>query len=330
MREDAREYQRRWREKCIAEGRCIICGRSSSAKTCDACREKRRAYAHARRERRKAAGLCVHCSERAVPGRTMCPRHFEEYKGGFARLRAARIRDGLCPACGKPRAPDRRHCPECLHLQSAKQKRRCEANRAAGNCYTCGKPRDRKGTLCSACCAALRETIGALKRARREAGRCEYCGTAPPEDGRTRCRPCLDKKNAAALAWARRTGRARPRPPAISEAERKRRASRYSKRISKLLRSAGICVACHTRKAQSPHVECKPCRLEHNKRAAAYQRRIVAERKAQGVCLHCGAPTAVWRAEEKGCGPKRVGQHKSACDACKERMGAMNAERRHA
>jgi NMD protein affecting ribosome stability and mRNA decay len=73
---------------------------------------------------------------------------------------------------------------------------------AAGLCPNCGdNPRGDATQLCDACRASQRERVQRRRLERIAQGLCVECARRPL-DGKRRCRPCMDEKNAA-----RRTSR---------------------------------------------------------------------------------------------------------------------------
>ena len=141
-------------------------------------------------------------------------RERRRYKRRTAERKASR----MCPKCGSaPPAPGRSKCERCLErarlsdraryakaegrldgrnaetrrrAARARSKRRYEARQAMGTCVKCGLRRPEEGrSRCEPCLG--RRNAGDRRQwaSRRAAGRCGACGdTAPP--GRARCDRC--------------------------------------------------------------------------------------------------------------------------------------------
>ena len=100
-------------------------------------------------------------------------------------------------------------------------------------------------------------------RERRDAGACTKCGRRPPAEGRSRCEPCLSRRNAS----ERRT---------------------WAERLAQ-----GRCGACGAR-APDGTARCPSCAALQQRRPsrAAYGRKRYSRRRAQGRCTDCGAHSA--------------------------------------
>ena len=106
----------------------------------------------------------------------------------FQRRTAERIARGLCPRCGKrPLAPGRSVCEPCGEKLNSASRARDAKLRAVG------KPRrdpERARTY-----ERKRDCRVSAERAAR--GLCTRCGKAPAAEGRSACKPCLEKRRSA-------------------------------------------------------------------------------------------------------------------------------------
>ena len=185
---DLARHHRRTAERA-AQGLCPKCGKQPPATgrtLCEACNEKRNRASRARDARLRAAGVPRRDRERArVYERERSHREAD-------RRRAA----GLCLHCGKaPALEGRSTCGPCAEARRARERALYASRRATGLCGTCGGPTTDGGSRCAPC--AVAETArypskNAARRgeyARRKAeGRCTDCGE--PSQGAARCEPC--------------------------------------------------------------------------------------------------------------------------------------------
>ena len=195
----------------------------------------------------------------------------------FARRSDARRKAGLCPKCGKTEPlPERRLCAGCAEKRNRASRARDARLRAEG------KPRRDRAK------AAEYERNRAHRQAdaRREAGICVRCGTAPAADGRTSCKPCLDKRRAADRARYQ-TGMAAGKIYGGADVAAKRKAARIASAKRRQARlDAGLCARCGRRPPVEGGTACAPCR---EKRRAADRLKYGA-RRAAGLCVKCAGP----------------------------------------
>ena len=117
-------------------------------------------------------------------------------------------------------------------------------------------------------------------------GLCTRCGKAPAVEGRSACKPCLEKRRSADRDRYTR-GQVVGLPYGGANADAKRRSGRAkSKRRQQARREAGPCIRCGARPPIEGGTTCVPCR---DKRQAA-ERQQYAERRAAGLCTRCGGP----------------------------------------
>ena len=182
---------------------------------------------------------------------------------------------GMCPKCGSaPPASDRSRCEPCLEKKRISDRARYARAKAEGRL---GGPNAER----------LRQAARASGRRRYEAraaaGLCVKCGMGQPQEGRSRCGPCLERRNAA---------------------ERRQWASRCA---------AGRCGACGEQ-APDGRVRCERCSAMQVNRPSrkAYARKVYARRRARNACVDCAAPSA-GAARCPGCARKsylRSGEHR--------------------
>ncbi len=132
-----------------------------------------------------------------MPHRTRDDRRAGErrrYESSTAERRA----HGLCVRCGNaPPASGRAKCEPCLEQRRLADRARYAAAKAEGRPYGGRDPEARRGNA--------RARSRRRYEARRAAGTCTHCGQRPPVAGRSRCEPCLVRRNAKERdQWARR------------------------------------------------------------------------------------------------------------------------------
>ena len=171
------------------------------------------------------------------------------------RLAEERIAAGLCPKCGvSAPEPERRLCAECGERRRRADRARYARAKASGAVY---------GGKCAE--AKRRSARAGSKRRYHErlsAGTCVRCGVRSPAEGRSRCEPCLDRRNAGERElWAAR-------------------------------RSDGRCGACGVRSPAEGRSRCEACaKLQVGRPSRrAYARKIYSRRRARKLCTECGAP----------------------------------------
>lgn len=170
----------------------------------------------------------------------------------YRRQRAERVAAGRCAKCGRrPTEPDRTLCAECGEKRRAGDRARYARARQEGRRYGGADAETRRRSACA----------GSKRRyeACRAAGVCVKCGRRPSAGVRSRCEPCLGRRNAA---------------------ERDQWSSR---------RAAGLCGVCAA-PAPDGAARCQSCAASQAGRPsrAAYARKIYARRRAQGRCTDCG------------------------------------------
>lgn len=128
-------------------------------------------------ERRKN-GQCARCGKRkpAHAGMAYC----EDCSKYYSETRLFYLSMGFCPLCHRNRVfGSEKSCPECRARRKAINRRSFERATEAGKEWA--KPEHKSADQ---------------KRRyakRKEQGICTRCGKRPAEDGRARCRACLDK-----------------------------------------------------------------------------------------------------------------------------------------
>ena len=164
-----------------------------------------------------------------------------------------RITAGMCPKCGTARpAPGRSKCERCLEKARISDRARYAKAKAEGHLDGPNAESRRR---------ASRDTSKRRYQARAAAGLCVRCGLRRPEEGRTRCGPCLERRN---------TG------------DRRQWASRLA---------TGRCGACGD-PAPDGRTRCGRCSAIQANRPSrkARARKIYARRRARNACVDCAAP----------------------------------------
>ena len=162
---------------------------------------------------------------------------------------------GMCPKCGVARpAQGRSKYEPCLEKARLSDRARYARVKA-------------EGRLDGAHDESLRRAARARSKrrydARQAVGLCVKCGLGRSDEGRSRCGPCLERRNAG---------------------DRDQWASR---------RSAGLCGACGD-PAPSDRARCERCSAIQANRPSrkARARKLYARRRARNACVDCAAPSA--------------------------------------
>ena len=166
-----------------------------------------------------------------------------------------RLAAGMCPKCGSaPPAPGRSKCEACLEKGRISDRARYAKAKAEGRL---------NGPNAESLRRAARARSKRRYGARQAAGLCVKCGVRRPQEGHSRCTPCLERRNAA---------------------DRHQWASRLA---------AGLCGACGD-PAPDGRARCERCSAIQANRSSrkAYARKIYARRRAQRRCVDCRAPSA--------------------------------------
>ena len=190
-----------------------------------------------------------------MPDKDRDGRDRERERRRYRRLADERRRQGNCIRCGeRPAAVGGGACEPCLAKRRARD-RAMSARAKAG------------GRLDGPNAESRRRAASARSRRRYEAnkaaGLCIKCGQRQPKEGRSRCEPCLERRNTA------------------------------DRRQWQLRRSAGRCGVCGDR-APDGRARCERCSAMQAKRPSrkAYARKIYARRRARSECTDCGAYSA--------------------------------------
>lgn len=93
------------------------------------------AYYRDLRKAHAAVGLCIHCTDQALPGLTLCEKHMSPIRARYLEKKAT----GVCLGCGGPRDTEHGTCKKCIAKRSLSQSARAERLLAAGLCTACGK-----------------------------------------------------------------------------------------------------------------------------------------------------------------------------------------------
>lgn len=109
------EKTRKLRQKRIAAGLCMSCGKRPPVidnRRCDVCRASHSTDSKKRHDARRAAGLC-YCGKLAVDGFKIC----EEHKEAALTRYDDKVVVGNCGRCGEP--SDSSRCEKCGEIAAA-------------------------------------------------------------------------------------------------------------------------------------------------------------------------------------------------------------------
>ena len=141
-------------------------------------------------------------------------RRANQHKTDKAR-RERRRAQGLCTKCGRPSGGKSR-CADCGAKDNAATRRRLKAvydrRAASGACPRCGEPSKGRHRHCAKCrakvAAGVQSRVAPLIAARRAAGLCTKCGEQPAPPGYIQCEDCRVR-----FAEYQRRRNLRNRPP---------------------------------------------------------------------------------------------------------------------
>jgi hypothetical protein len=235
-------YKARIVEARILEDICTRCGTNEAlaGRICGECRAVDRVKRQQRRVELKAAGVCRQCEKRPIDGSfTRCAPCRQINDSHRKKLRATRLAQGLCYCCGVNPAPAGQGCITCRQEKVGRKDARTGAARR--------RLRSKEDI----------EALHILRLERIAAGYCHNCSLRRPEEGKTNCTPC-----------------------------RQRRAARAAQ-LTKARRDRNLCVRCG--ETESPAGKyCASCRKADNIKNQV--RRL--ERIAAGLCYRCGSDGA--------------------------------------
>jgi hypothetical protein len=225
----------------------------------------------AERKARKLAGLCVTpwCASPAEPGRVKCRACLDDAKKREAAYRAELAAQGLCRGrCGRTVLEGNPLCAECAEIKAALGRKRRRARARQNLCQTCNAVAE-EGKLRCRICLDLDTARNRSRKAELVAvGMCRNACGSPSAEGRTRCPACLEAHN----LYTRARMRARS--------------------------DHNLCERCGIA-AVASETMCAMCLAKVNIRTT----RLQQQRRAQGLCALCGSPSG----------------GTSRCQRCKER-----------
>jgi len=132
--EKDRKRKKEMRDKRLADGLCVKCGKplgDDTHKTCEKCRSREVNYHHNDKvtyQRRKSTGMCVDCGKYAAEaGRVLCKKCMNKRKidnrrndPGWAKKNERRQRlvaAGLCIDCSRPTQDGKQRCRACIEAR---------------------------------------------------------------------------------------------------------------------------------------------------------------------------------------------------------------------
>lgn len=133
-------------------GRCIQCNADADGKSrCSACAQKNKNGRQARREKRKAAGVCTECQGAVKEGCVLCQTCIDK-STKCALDRYYRNKEaGVCRYCGADSGGKAR-CTACTGYFANYSQQWYQEMKAAGRCPNCGREHSERTILCRRCC----------------------------------------------------------------------------------------------------------------------------------------------------------------------------------
>lgn len=116
--------------------------------------------ADSRREferRHKELGLCVKCSNLAIPNEKLCAKCNRKHKLAIRKFTLKHIRLGLCEKCSKPAIPNHIYCVDCNEKHKIVSQKIRENYKANNRCR-CGAPLVDEYKNCPNCRSKLYRT----------------------------------------------------------------------------------------------------------------------------------------------------------------------------
>lgn len=136
-------------KKRVEAGLCGKCGKKpEKGSMCNACREKEKIKAAAKREKRRKAGTCINCSK-PTDGGAKCERCKQLSKESRERAVTKRKATGQCVSCSLPAKPGRTMCQTCIDKRSAVSSEHFARRKEEGTCCYCSRPLEPGSTMCS-------------------------------------------------------------------------------------------------------------------------------------------------------------------------------------
>lgn len=130
-----REYDVRWRELRVKNGKCVRCGEVTSGRTCSSCKEYEKNWAQETKKYHELNLLCNSCGKQRDDTQfKYCLSCRKEDK----KRKDLLIDKKLCISCGKPVKNDLIRCSFCLDRISLQKKNRRLVRIEKGLCGRCG------------------------------------------------------------------------------------------------------------------------------------------------------------------------------------------------
>lgn len=206
---------------------------------CQHCRDRNKA----RRDAKKAAGVCDRCGKNpVVPERRSCRDCLKKQNKGALARTAKRRAKKLCATCGKPAKRYRCYgCRKAHNSGNSVRVNKARVRRAVGLCTKCGDEAPIPGRAMGPNCAEERREryqksekgksreknrarYAAWRANRIALGLCIGCKDGKTIDGRRKCEECRENANAKARIAAASRQRV-----AQAEAEKLRREQKYER-----------------------------------------------------------------------------------------------------
>ncbi len=127
------------------------------------------------REVKRLLGICIFCSEKALPNRKLCERHANFYREQHAKKRS----NGKCLVCSMPTNNQFSKCESCHKKYTEKQQLLVKDREEKGLCRMCGiLPRKENRAACNKCLEKSKVYQNNKKTERLAAGLCIGCRVA--------------------------------------------------------------------------------------------------------------------------------------------------------
>jgi len=142
--------------------------------------------------------LCTRCGRPAMQNRKMCAEHLEQSRIKEKNKREKRKAASVCIRCGqRPPRSGKTQCEICANSNkdqyNAAKMDVYYQRRSAGQCVRCGTQTDQFEVHCSSCVEYMRTKNNNTYHSRKNSGLCAHCGKEPPILHETLCQSCKQK-----------------------------------------------------------------------------------------------------------------------------------------
>lgn len=146
------KYRKEYAARKKIAGICVRCKNKAvpGKNLCSQCSILSKERERQRREQRLSIGLCCNCNKPSINGTTFCEKHLAKAKENTAKYRERKIASGHCIHCDAPSVPGKLCCKYHRELQAKRAKDNRNANIEKGLC-PCGRERKPGTTKCKKC-----------------------------------------------------------------------------------------------------------------------------------------------------------------------------------